>query len=267
MPDRQAPDNSKKSYGARLVMIYEIAIQHGPLPIKALADRAGLPKVSAWRVVRELREHGWLRIRHADGMVEACTRLDIMQASGHQAHPEAADVDRFLTDIDLPKSVSVVFWAFETKGTLAVVDALRADDRGPVSLVHAGAGAAALVACTRRDVIRHLEVYSRFCPPSEAALINSGQTLADLDRHARNGGVIPTDDSSGVALPWLYPSGEKGAIVLGFAGDATRDPAVLDRILPTILPHCTAIRKSRAAQYNDAPSLLDEADFLQQRQK
>ncbi len=76
----------------RLLVAIEIIAKHGPLSADTLRAQLNLPKTVVWRLIKKLREAGWIRLRHGGHLIELDVRLDELFATAHFADREFSAV-------------------------------------------------------------------------------------------------------------------------------------------------------------------------------
>lgn len=81
----------------RLLAAIEIIGKHGPVTSETLRDLLGVPKTVAWRLVKRLREAGWVRFRHGGHLIELDPRLDDLFATAHFSDREFSAVGDLMT--------------------------------------------------------------------------------------------------------------------------------------------------------------------------
>lgn len=92
---RLPSDSDTQSH--RLLAAIEIIGRHGPVTSETLRDLLGVPKTVAWRIVKRLREAGWVRFRHGGHLIELDPRLDDLFATAHFSDREFSAVGDLMT--------------------------------------------------------------------------------------------------------------------------------------------------------------------------
>lgn len=214
-------DGPPGEFAVRLFTIFEVIANHGPVSLIDIAAITGIPKVSAWRICRTLRAYGWIRQRLNERDFELSPRLDNLLAGAYVPPQEISDIDMVLDSLAVSSGFEVSVGVLAGYGRYVVLDATSDEHSGQqtLSLVNDVAPMAALLCCSRLDVLRHYEAYMRSATEEERRVISSGQAIAELYAYAE--GIFAwAGDGLSFALPWVFATGTCGSVEIGARQDS-----------------------------------------------
>lgn len=109
----------------RLLAAIEIIGKHGPVTSETLRDLLGVPKTVAWRIVKRLREAGWVRFRHGGHLIELDPRLDDLFATAHFSDREFSAVGDLMTRLAEGGKFHLDLFVPDHSGTVTLQETTR----------------------------------------------------------------------------------------------------------------------------------------------
>lgn len=109
----------------RLLLAVELIARQGPLSADELRALLGLPKTVVWRLIKKLREAGWIRLRHGGHLIELDVRLDELFATAHFADREFAVVGDIMVTLADQAQVHIDLFAPDHTGKVQLQETTR----------------------------------------------------------------------------------------------------------------------------------------------
>jgi hypothetical protein len=216
MKDDQKIENNNapsSEFADRVLKVFEAIALQGPILLGDLAESVRIPKVSAWRAVRALKEKGWVRSRVSDQALEASNYLDRILSRAQLSALEADEVEAAISHFEKLGPFEIRVGIFSFPGKFEILDGSRR--REPMqleqSLAFDCAPTAALLACSRLEVLRHLDIFCRTATKAEKDYIMSGDKLKDVEGLAVDL-VVWRPDEIGFAVPVKFSTGAVGSV-------------------------------------------------------
>jgi hypothetical protein len=199
----------------RVLKVFETVAAQGPLSLNDLSKATQIPRVSAWRAVKCLRERSWVRCRVSDGLFEVTPQVEVLISNARVPLPEIEEVTELLSRLTTLGDYNAAFGVLFALGQFTFLDATHRDDEHVTgtSLVDDIGPAASLLSSSRHDIRRHLAAYGKKCGEDERRQIENGSRERDLVELAETGMVMSMDRRS-IAFPWRFATGAIGSIVL-----------------------------------------------------
>lgn len=210
-PAERAPD----TFADRVLIVAEAVAQMGPVSLATLEQELTIPRVSIWRALQTLLRRGWIRYVHGSNEYELAPQVDEVMSVAHIGLPETEEFEPLLREIKKHRGISASVGMFHGAGRFSIVESTHrlseaAQNR---SLIYGEAALAAQLACSPKELKRHLELFAGFpeTSPEERYRITSGKQEQYILRQRSNGHFFGPDDMK-IALPLRFQTGSIGGL-------------------------------------------------------
>lgn len=261
--DGRQQDRREVSFGyaSRIFSIIELVASHGPISSSEICKHLNLSRTTAWRMTKTLQARGWIRAQQRNGWFVIGPTFDKKLADAWVPRMESLEIDEVLRSWKCPDGIGMIFGVLSGQSTYKIIDSNFPEDSEyfEESLVFGLGATAALIGSTRASVYRHLETFSRNCRPDEAALINSGLRVKELESTAKRGIIVQSHaDPCSFAVPLYYSVGTQGAVEFYTLNHSKNARKVLNSLKAQIQ---VSWPMRHTAENSDNPSLIEELTY------
>jgi biotin operon repressor len=110
---------------ARVLRVIECLALAGPLTLDDLSQRLDVSKTAAWRLVAQLRDGGWVRLKQGNRLIELHHRIDEIFSRASFSDEEFFDLCERLPEVATDMGVHVDFFTLANDGSVELTDTTR----------------------------------------------------------------------------------------------------------------------------------------------